>query len=377
MKVLLFSVTAGEGHNATAKAIAHSLEKLGAQTKIVDAYRTSGRFMYHLVAKGYVLASSYLKHGYGIAYRIVEHRRGNSYRKSLIRFSGRALAKKFKRVIDAYDPDVVVCTHPFAARILDITKERHGFRAKMVAVVTDFTMHPYWEEALRLDRLITPCEGIAPLAYKKGFTDAQIRPFGIPVHPKFSVTVEKEEARRILGLSPDTPTLLMMSGSMGYGHMERVLRRLDSLDADVQVIVACGTNERVRKRILSRTWKKQVLALGFTDDVPLLMDASDLIVSKPGGLTTSEALTRRLPMVIVDPIPGQEDRNVEFLTREGCAVAVTRKYPLEQAVSDLLFDRTRREEMRACVDKIRKPSAVLDLSREILALSSPDAEKTE
>lgn len=374
MRVLLFSVTAGEGHNTTAKAIAHALERTGAQTEIVDAYRTSGRFMYHLVAKGYVLASSYLKYGYGIAYRIVEHRRGNSYRRSLIRLSGRALAKKFKRVIDSLDPDVIVCTHPFAARILDITKERYGFRAKTVAVVTDFTLHPYWEEALRLDRLILPCEPLAPLAYQKGFTDEKLRPLGIPVHSKFGTKTEKEEARRALGLSPTLPTLLLMGGAMGYGHMERALRRLDRLDDRFQIIVACGTNKRLYKRISSRTWQKRVLALGFTDKIPLLMDASDLIVSKPGGLTTSEALTRRLPLVIVEPIPGQEKHNADFLTKIGCAVTVTKKYPLEAVVRDLLRNEERRLEMQACADQIRKPQAVHDLVREIRSLCTDEAD---
>ena len=372
MKVLLFSVTAGGGHNATAKAIARVLESSGAQTRIVDAYRTSGRIMYHTVASGYILASSYLKYGYGAVYRLLEHRSGNSYRPSLARLSGRSLAKKFKKIIDEYDPDVVVCTHPFAARILDIAKERHGMRAKMLGVVTDFTMHPYWEDAQRLDRLIVPCEPLIPLAYKKGFTDEQIRPLGIPVHPKFASSIEKDEARRILGLHPHTPTLLVMSGSMGYGNMERVLCRLDALDNAFQIIVVCGNNKRAYTRIKEHAWRKPLLALGYTENVPLLMDASDLIVSKPGGLTTSEALTRRLPMVIVSPIPGHEDRNVEFLTKTGSAVAVTRRLPLVEAVKKVICDPALREQMQKSIDTIRKPNAVFDLCREIYALAEED-----
>lgn len=369
MKVLLFSVTAGEGHNTTAKAVARSLEGMGAETRIVDAYRTSGRIMYHTVAGGYILVSSYLKYGYGIVYRMLEHRRGNSYRLSPARLSGRSLAKKFKRIIDEYDPDVVVCTHSFAARILDIVKERYGMRAKTLGIVTDFTMHPYWEEAQRLDRLILPCEPLIPLAYKKGFTDEQIRPLGIPVNPKFAVSVDKNEARRILGLDSALPTLLVMSGSMGYGNMERVLRRLDRLDVPFQIIVVCGNNKKAYARIRERTWQKPLLALGYTDNVPLLMDASDLIISKPGGLTTSEALTRRLPMIIVNPIPGHEDRNVKFLTQTGSAVAPTKKLPLAETVKALITDPERRTEMQASIDMIRKPNAVLDLCNEIFSLA--------
>lgn len=376
MRVLLFSVTAGEGHNATAKAIARSLESMGAETKIVDAYRTAGRIMYHTVAGGYLLVSSYLKHGYGVVYRMLERRKGNSYKSSPVRRSGRSLAKKFKRIIDEYDPDVIVCTHCFAARILDIIKERYGMRAKTLGVVTDFTMHPYWEEALRLDRLIIPCEPLTPLAYKKGFTDAQIRPYGIPVHPKFASTVDKEAAREILGLDASLPTLLVMSGSMGYGNMDRVIARLDALPVPFQIIAVCGNNKKLHDRIAKRSWKKPLLNLGYTDNVPLLMDASDLIVSKPGGLTTSEALTRRLPMIITNPIPGHEDRNVEFLTQMGSAVAVTKKFSLTEAVEDLVASPQKRAEMQKSIDAIRKPSAVLDLCREVILLAQ-SVEKPE
>ena len=377
MRVLLFSVTAGEGHNSTAKAIARSLESMGAETRIVDAYRTAGRIMYHTVAGGYLLVSSYLKHGYGMVYRVLEHRRGNSYRRSLIRRSGRSLAKKFKRIIDEYDPDVIVCTHCFAARILDIVKERGDIRAKTLGIVTDFTMHPYWEEALRLDRLIIPCEPLTENARKKGFTDAQIRPYGIPVHPKFSTAVDKSEAKCLLGLDKDLPTLLVMSGSMGHGNMVRVLRRLDKLPVPFQTIVVCGNNKKAHARIARAAWKKPILNLGYTDNVPLLMDASDLIVSKPGGLTTSEALTKRLPMIIVSPIPGHEDRNVDFLTEKGSAVAATRRYPLPEAVKDLISSPQKREEMQKSIGVIRKPGAVTDLCREVFALAEQSDPNTK
>jgi len=370
MKVLFFSVSAGGGHNATAYAIARSLEGMGIETRHVDAYRIAGRLMYQTVTKGYLLVSSYLKYGYGAVYRILEHRHGNSYRLSPARLSGRSLAKKFKRVIDEYDPDVVVCTHCFAARILDITKERYGMRAKIVGVVTDFTMHPYWEEAQRFDRLILPCEELLPLAYKKGFTDKQIRSLGIPIHAKFSAPIDKNEARRILGLSPDLPTLLVMSGSMGYGNMERVLRRLDQLATPLQTIVVCGTNKKAYARIRRHTWKKPLLLLGYTENIPLLMDAADLIVSKPGGITTSEALSRRLPMIIVNPIPGHEDRNAAFLTGVGAAVAASRAQPLAKVAEALIAAPDRREEIQARIDVIRKQNATLDLCREIIALAT-------
>jgi processive 1,2-diacylglycerol beta-glucosyltransferase len=376
MRVLLFSVTAGEGHNATAHALASALEALGAQTRVLDAYRTSGRLMYHIIDKGYLLVSAYLGRGYGLFYHLLERRRGNSYRGSLSRLSGRSNAKKFKRAIEEFDPDVIVCTHSFASRILDIVKERYGLRAKTVGVVTDFTVHPYWEEALRLDRLVIPCEALSPLALTKGFREEQLRPLGIPIDPKFSVSLEKREAREILHLSPTLPTLLLMSGSMGHGGICRLLSRIDAMEEAFQLIVVCGNNEKMRKKIAGRKWKKPMLLLGYTRDVPLLMDAADAILSKPGGLSTSEALVRRLPMVIFDPIPGHEERNMEFLTAAGTAIAIKGKRKAEDAVREILSDETR-ERMRACIEKIRKPSAATDLCAEILALAKEASQPSD
>ena len=372
MKALLISVTAGDGHNVTASAIARSLELRGCETKIADAYRISGPFFYHLVSKGYHLASTGLKYGYGAVYRILEHRPTNSYHLSPARLSGRSLAKKFKRLIDEYDPDVIVVTHPFAARILDITKERHGFRAASVAIVTDFTMHPYWEEALRLDRIVLPSALLLPLALKKGIQREKLLPLGIPIAAKFDVKTAKEEARRALGLSPDAPTLLLMKGTLGTGKLHRILHHLDRCSLPWQVIVVCGKSKKAYKKLSSHTYQKQVRILSYTEDIPRLMDAADLLITKPGGLTVSEALTRALPMIIVNPIPGQEDRNTEFLVAEGVAVKATRKLPVSLAASRI-WEENRLCAMRACAEKLAKPNASDSLCELLFSLGGDDA----
>ena len=373
MRVLLFSVTAGEGHNVTAKAIARVLTERGNEVKIVDAYRASGPFLYHVVSKGYVLASTVLKYGYGIVYGMLEHRPSDSYRLSPARISGRPLAKKFKKIIDAYDPDVVLATHPFAARILDITKERHGFRAKSAAVVTDFTMHPYWEEALRLDRVILPHEQLAPLAFKKGMTKEQLLPIGIPIHPKFDLSLSKAEARKKSGLDPDCLTLLMIASTDGSGKLARRLRAIDRLPFPLQVIVVCGKNKRAYRKVTSRKYQKRVLCLGYTNDMPLVMDAADILVSKPGGLTTSEALSRALPMIVVDPIPGQEAHNVDFLIAQGAAKKATFRSSVAQTLTEILQE-NRLADMTACAKSLQKPRAVYDLYDALLSLTESKAD---
>ena len=367
MKVLLLSVTAGGGHNSTANALAARLREAGAEVKIADAYRDcSGRLMYTVVSQGYLLAVFVFRHLYGLFYRFFEKRRGNAYRSSPARLSKRGMAKRLSRLIEEYAPDAVVCTHCFAANLLDVAKERYGLSAVTVGIVTDFTVHPYWEEALRLDRIILPDERLAPAARKKGFSDEQILSLGIPIHPKFATVYDKKEAAISLGLDPEQPILLLMNGSMGYGSMVRTVKHLDRLSLPLQIIAVCGSNKRALRSIKRKKFRHPVLACGFVSNVETLMAASDLIVTKPGGLTASEALAKNLPLIISTPIPGHEDRNASFLTEQGAGILAKKPRAVADAVTLLLSDENRLAEAGKAAAALGKPNATEDLAREIL-----------
>ena len=365
MRVLLFSVTAGGGHNVTAKAIACALEERGVKTETVDTYRTAGRFLYHFFDKGYLFVIAHLGRPYGFFYRMAEKRKGDSFHRSPT--AAKRLADKFKAIIDNYRPDVIVATHSLAARILDIVRERYGIDAKTVGIVTDFTMHPYWEDSLRLDRLVIPCEPLTAAAIQKGFRPEQLLPLGIPIHRDFSLPVEKEEAKRALGLDPALPAIMLMNGSMGSRNLIKNLRRLDKMEERFQIIVVCGGNKRVYRSIARKKWRHPVRNLSYTAQIPELMKASDAIVTKPGGLSTCEALASRLPIIISSPIPGHETRNADFLTEMGAALLCDKKTSLEEAVRCVL-DPSHRARQLAAIDRLRKPCAVADLCDAILAL---------
>jgi processive 1,2-diacylglycerol beta-glucosyltransferase len=374
MKILILSVTAGQGHNATAKAIACMLEERGHQTQIVDTFLRAGRMLYEIVSKGYLLSSSEFKLLYGKFYYRLEKRKSNSFMPSVARFSYKAIAKKIHNAIEEYDPDAIISTHCFSSMVLDIVKQRYSLRAKTVGVVTDFVMHPYWEEALRLDRLVIANELLIPAAVRKGFTQEQILPTGIPINPKFSTKVDQKEARRRLGLDPNKPTLLMMSGSMGYGNMVKVIKELDKMETNFQIIVVCGSNKDAYRDIAKESWQKTLLNIGFSDEVELLMDAADCIISKPGGLTTSESLAKNLPMIICNPIAGQEERNTEFLQNCGAAMAISGAYSLTDAVYQFFHFPKLIESMHQSIDIIRKPNATCDLCDVLEQLAAEEAE---
>ena len=361
MKALVLSITAGQGHNATAKAVCAYLESIGCEAEMLDTFNYLNRILGETVSKGYLLTASKTKLLYKSGYRLAEKRKKSKSDASPIRAGSDLLAKKLLRFINSYDPDVIICTHIFAGIILDVLKEKRETKAKCIGILTDFAFHPFWEEGLNLDYVVVPNELLTAQALKKGFSEKQVLPLGIPIHPKFANRISQSEARARLGLDLNKRTVLLMSGSMGYGNIEETVNALDSVAYDFQIITVCGNNSAAKAKIDAMKTKKRILNLGFVDYVDVLMDASDCIITKPGGLTSSEAMAKGLPMVIVNPIPGQEDRNTEFLTNNGVAMAVTHTLPLDEVIYHLFSNPRRLEIMRESISLIAKPNSTRDI----------------
>lgn len=371
MKVLILTITAGQGHNSTAKAIASRLEEMGAECKVLDTLYYVNRVLGDTVSKGYLLGIK-AESAYRKAYRTLENRNANSYKPSMARLSNLAVKRKLRKFTDNYDPDVIVITHIFTGISIDMMKQLRQTRARTVGILTDFTFHPYWEEVLRFDYVVTANELLNYRAEQKGFRQDQILPFGIPIDSKYEREYTREEAAAIIGIDPSVRTLLLMGGSMGHGHLDEMVRELDNYPGDMQILCVCGSNkagfERVEaiKNSHTNKLKKKLVNFGFTDKVEILMSASDCIISKPGGLSTSEALAKRLPMIIVDPIPGVEDRNTEFLLNCGAAIAVTETAPLAEALYLMFGFPERRELIKRSIELLRRPDSTTRLCRFIM-----------
>jgi processive 1,2-diacylglycerol beta-glucosyltransferase len=158
-----------------------------------------------------------------------------------------------------------------------------------------------------------------------------------------------------------------MGGGIGYGNMFDTLKKIDDLNIDCQIIAVCAKNKKAKEKIDAYETKKQVLGLGFVDNVDQLMEASDCIVTKPGGLTASEALAKNLPIIIVNPIPGQEDRNAEFLLNNGVAMKVTKTCPLDDVIFQFFFFPEKIENMKKNINILKRPNATRDICEFILS----------
>ncbi len=365
MKVLFLSVTAGQGHNQTAKAAMEYLKEKNIECTMLDAFSYINTILSISISKGYLMSTKFTPAVYGRLYRLAEKLEHNNIKMSISRLTNSLFAKKLTSYIRDYNPDVIVCTHIFAAQILTRIK-RKGLSAKTIGIITDYTIHPFWEET-DLDYYITPCESLNYQVERKGIPLEKVKPFGIPIHNKFSRKMPPEEARKILGIE-NKDTILVMSGSMGYGKFINVIKKLDKLNLDFQIVSVCGNNKSLKKKIDLYNPTKRIYNFGFVDNVDVIMDASNLIITKPGGLTISESLAKHLPMILVNPIPGQEDRNVEFLLNNGLGIFVTKTYPIDEAIYQLVNNGEMLDSIHKRLVKMAKPNSTKDLCDFIMGL---------
>lgn len=369
-KILILTITAGMGHNTTAKAIKDELTAKGVDCRIIDVYEYISPMLRDTVNKGYLLSTSMIPVTYGRAYRFAEWSTDKKDTVgSFVNITNSVFSIKFRKFIDAYNPDVIVCTHIFAAQLVCVMRSKGLLDMRIVGVMTDYTIHPFWTGIKEdLDYLITASEAINNQAVRKGFPLSMIKPLGIPVNPKFAVRIPKEQAREKLGIAPDQFTVLMMGGSMGHGKMVTHVKRLGSMTEDLQILAVCGNNDSMEARLRRMRSRKPLHVYGYVNNVDIMMDAADCIITKPGGLTSSEAIAKQLPMIMTDPIPGQEERNVEFFLNMGMALMISNTFTVDDALAVLMHSKTRLALIKESLRAVGKPTATEDIGEFLISI---------
>lgn len=355
MKALILSISTGQGHHATGQAIEKTFTEMGFACETLDAYEYIKPLLSDLVSKGYLLSTSYAPKLSSKFYNIMVKKNKPVEEYSVPKMLNKLMTKELKEYIDTCVPDIIICTHVLSATMINIMVEKKWIENVItVGVVTDFTVHPLWEECRKLDYYVTPSELLEFQLKKKGISAEKTLPFGIPIKPAFSQRRDQKEARMKLGLDPDKLTILLMSGSMGYGKIDESIKKLDNLEIDFQTIVVCGNNQKMYKKVKSLKTSKRFDTYGYVDNIDLMMDCSDCLITKPGGITSSEALAKAIPMIMINPIPGHEMRNAEFMTNNGIALFATKTFPLDEAVFSLFKHPERVNDLRATLDIVGK-----------------------
>jgi processive 1,2-diacylglycerol beta-glucosyltransferase len=368
MKNLLFCyINPSSGHQQAAEAVMAALRRKapGVHCDCVNSISYTHPFVGRLVSRLYLGVLKHAPQLWEALYDNTLIEEATRDMRDLLSFFS---LRKIARVIRSHRPRAVVCTQAVPLNVLSALKARGRLRTPLVGIVTDFGVHAYWPTR-HVDLYLVPTEEIRRKLMRAGAREGNIRVAGIPVDPAFSISGDPRREKIRWGLDPRRLTVLVMGGSHGLGPLEDVVDTLLRLPCSPQIVAVCGNNRRLLRALARRfSGNPSILPLGHTRLVSSLMTASDLLVSKPGGLTTAEALAKGLPMVIVRPIPGQEEWNSAHLLRHGAAVRVESLETLGETVQALLTRRDRRERMRERCLALARPRAADDAAEAILSL---------
>jgi len=263
-------------------------------------------------------------------------------------------------------PDAVVCTQAIPASFIAQEKRKGHIRVPLIAVVTDFVANPYWPSH-DVDCYCVPAPEIKEQLLSRNINEKRIVVTGIPIDSSFIGKIPKDEARLRLGLNPFTPTVLLMGGNHGLGQISSAVKRLARTRKNLQIIVIAGYNRQLYRQLTkSHRKNKNIQIFSHVKNISRLMDASDILISKPGGLTSSEAMSKLLPMIVLAPLPGQEQRNASYLKRHGVAERCDNLRQLPQIVENLLEREDRIKNIQRNALKVSRPYASNFVAEQIL-----------
>ncbi|QSR85149.1 glycosyltransferase [Methylacidimicrobium sp. B4] len=367
-RVLILSTSAGTGHLRAAEALGKVFRHQPETDEVltVDALKFTNKIFRDFYSSLYIQLVEKAPAFLGWWYKMTDEPwKTDRMRLMLDRLNTGPLVE----FIESYAPDITVCTHFLPAELISHLISQAGLRTRLSIVVTDFHFHAMWLCRL-FHRYFVATEETRVHLSRLGLPEERITVSGIPIDPVFSQPLGRSEARRALGLAPDLPLLLVSAGALGVGPAEVVVESLRGLSTPAQIVVICGKNpplhERLAQTRADRGSSPPLRVLGFTHEMHRWMAAADLLIGKPGGLTASESMARGLPMVVVAPIPGQEELNSDYLLEQGAAIKCHEFTTLAYKVDSLLCDPSRLQAMRTAARNAARPNAAQIIVRRLL-----------
>lgn len=372
-RVLVLSASVGAGHLRAAQAVELALHQLdpAAVVKNVDVLELTNPLFRRLYGKAYLDLVNRAPHVLGYFYDLLDRPTSSGHKSDRLRLLVEKLnLRKFDRFLKSEPWDIIINTHFLPAEIIAHMRTKGVLATPHITVTTDFETHRLWVNQ-PCDLYCTATDEGAAYLQHMGVPAVITRVTGIPIHPLFSQHKERTECIARQGLIGDRPIVLQLAGGFGVGPIEQLYRALLEIDVPLEVIVVSGRNAALKEQLDAVAVPERHAAhvLGFTDQMDELMAVADLVVSKPGGLTTSESLARGAAMAIVNPIPGQESRNSDFLLEQGAAVKINNLGTLTFKLRQLLGNPTRLTSLKANARRIGRPQAAFDVARLALGWS--------
>lgn len=366
-KIVIFTASIGSGHDQAAENLKRALVALepGAEVEVIDFMN----ILHHTISQ--FIVSTYLKlidmfpSVYHYIYHITEKIRSQGKVSDLITYRYR---KKITRLLSSRYTDLIVFTNPFPAVMISSLKKRGLVNIPTATIITDYTAHSVWLDDT-IDMYFVGCNELRQNLIARGVRSNRIIVSGIPIHEKFDLPIDKGTVEKKIGVNTNLPTILIMGGGLGLGPIKEVIDRVEKINNQIQILVVTGSNEQLKSELEVRRYsnKHRVKIFGFCDNIHELMAVSDLLISKSGGLTMTEAISKGLPMIIVDPIPGQELVNAQYFSSLGAARLIKNLDELKESIVELLFvNPDKRMDMVKNAYNATKPNASQNIAYRLL-----------
>jgi processive 1,2-diacylglycerol beta-glucosyltransferase len=360
-KILILSASTGHGHNQAANSLKQELEASHYQVTIVEPLKEEGRIMDMLIDDGYNILARKLPKMYGRLYRMTGRKLVN---KSVITFFNMTLSSTISQLAKEHKPDLLIVTHPLFVNVVSFLKASGRINLPFIAVVTDYMAHRFYVNK-HVDAYIVGSSYTKDTLIEKGVLENKIFTYGIPVRKEFREprSVDKDSIF----------TLLLMGGGMGIPYLKKCLGEILKNNHEFRIFVVCGNNQKLKNELEEKyadSFKgKEVKIFGFTPNIAELMDQSDIIITKPGGLTVTEAINKNIPIIIPYFIPGQEEENTKILLKAGVATSVKTLSKLNEVIDRFYKNPYLLEEMRLKAREISKeqsPDSIVQLADRLI-----------
>ncbi|MCR5176602.1 MAG: hypothetical protein K6C05_07080 [Anaerovibrio sp.] len=347
VRYLIVTASVGSGHEKAAAAVANGIRRQcrDAEINIVDFMSMKTSLVNAFMKSCYLNMLHFVPNLYEFMYQFTAGRKKGGLIKWLM---ASVIVYSMKGLINKYKPDIIVCTHPFPADAISHLSERRRKKFVSCAVITDYSVHQMWV-CHHMDKYFVAIDSMKDQLIEAGIREDIIHVTGIPVDVEFIRPHDRAESRKELGLKSDIPVVMMMGGGLGLGGMDVAMGELEKIDRILQLLIITGKNNDLKKRVETFALQShhEITVVGYTDKVPLMMAAADLLITKPGALTLTEAMSVGLPMVLHEPIPGPETDNARYMSEGGMAVWLHSGDSLSKIVGGLLNEPETLKAMRS------------------------------
>jgi UDP-N-acetylglucosamine:LPS N-acetylglucosamine transferase len=370
MRIMILTAATGGGHIRAAGAIESYIKNnTDYEVAVVDTLKTIGRVVDKTICDSYLFMARKAPSVFGTLYR--QTNKDNRFADIIPKLVS-ALSYPLTKAVKEYNPDVIITTHPFSTEMISALKRNGRIDVPLICLITDYGLHRAWI-ANEVDAYVTACEDMTEEMKAIGVSESRIYPFGIPVYDVFFEEKNREELKEEIGLDSDMPVITFMAGSFGVSNIMKLYQKLSEYNTPMQIVVITGKNKKLFDAFEKEIEENENLVVPtklvfFTNEVEKYMHVADLLVTKPGGLTVSEALASNLPLAVFDAIPGQEEDNANFIVKNRMGVRIGKEDDFAGIISAMIADNQTLNEMREkCVgfDKSESCENILSLAREL------------